>query len=79
MTIQSSVSKAALKEKVQGKGATKDRKNTAAQAKNKDIDKFKLYCDFTCNIQRIQPHQVAQRNPSIFFSLWNSSSFQAIL
>lgn len=63
MTVQSSVSKAALKEKVQEKGATK---NTAAQAKNKDIDKFKLYCDFTCNIQRIQPHQVAQQNPSIF-------------
>ncbi|TWW78344.1 S1 RNA-binding domain-containing protein 1 [Takifugu flavidus] len=62
VTIQSSVSKAALKEKVQGKGATKGHKNTAAQAKNKDIDKFQLYCDFTCNIQRIQPHQTLAIN-----------------
>eukprot|EP00066_Takifugu_rubripes_P012162 XP_011601428.1 PREDICTED: S1 RNA-binding domain-containing protein 1 isoform X1 [Takifugu rubripes] len=62
VTIQSSVSKAALKEKVQGKGATKGHKNTAAQAKNKDIDKFQLYCDFTCNIHRIQPHQTLAIN-----------------
>uniref|UniRef100_A0A674MD76 S1 RNA binding domain 1 n=1 Tax=Takifugu rubripes TaxID=31033 RepID=A0A674MD76_TAKRU len=46
VTIQSSVSKAALKEKVQGK----------------DIDKFQLYCDFTCNIHRIQPHQTLAIN-----------------
>uniref|UniRef100_A0A674PD59 S1 RNA binding domain 1 n=1 Tax=Takifugu rubripes TaxID=31033 RepID=A0A674PD59_TAKRU len=43
-------------------GATKGHKNTAAQAKNKDIDKFQLYCDFTCNIHRIQPHQTLAIN-----------------
>uniref|UniRef100_A0A8C6TAX7 S1 RNA binding domain 1 n=1 Tax=Neogobius melanostomus TaxID=47308 RepID=A0A8C6TAX7_9GOBI len=43
ITIQSTVSKSALKEKEQEKT---------------DIDKFSLYFDFTSNIQRIQPHQV---------------------
>uniref|UniRef100_A0A669DVT5 S1 RNA binding domain 1 n=1 Tax=Oreochromis niloticus TaxID=8128 RepID=A0A669DVT5_ORENI len=32
------------------------------QNKNKDIDKFQLYFDFTCNIQRIQPHQTLAIN-----------------
>uniref|UniRef100_I3IX55 S1 RNA binding domain 1 n=1 Tax=Oreochromis niloticus TaxID=8128 RepID=I3IX55_ORENI len=44
VSIQSSVSKSALKEKEQ------------------DIDKFQLYFDFTCNIQRIQPHQTLAIN-----------------
>uniref|UniRef100_A0A6Q2Y0I5 S1 motif domain-containing protein n=1 Tax=Esox lucius TaxID=8010 RepID=A0A6Q2Y0I5_ESOLU len=30
--------------------------------KPKDIDKFHLYCDFTCNIQRIQHHQTLAIN-----------------
>lgn len=57
--ICSSVSKAALKEKAQETG--KDRTKTGAHAKNKDIDNFQLYFDFSCNIQRIQPHQVAKQ------------------
>uniref|UniRef100_A0A3Q4MQF5 S1 RNA binding domain 1 n=1 Tax=Neolamprologus brichardi TaxID=32507 RepID=A0A3Q4MQF5_NEOBR len=52
VSIQSSVSKSALKEKEQAK----------PQNKNKDIDKFQLYFDFTCNIQRIQPHQTLAIN-----------------
>uniref|UniRef100_A0A8C9YTR2 S1 RNA-binding domain-containing protein 1 n=1 Tax=Sander lucioperca TaxID=283035 RepID=A0A8C9YTR2_SANLU len=47
VTIQSSVSKSALKEKEQEKS---------------DIDKFHLYVDFTCNIHRIQPHQTLAIN-----------------
>lgn len=58
VTIQSSVSKSALKEKEQEKSAEGNKKPGAQQNKNKDIDKFHLYLDFTCNIQRIQPHQV---------------------
>lgn len=58
VTIQSSVSKSALKEKEQEKSAQGHKKHGAQQNKNKDIDKFHLYFDFTCNIQRIQPHQV---------------------
>uniref|UniRef100_A0A4W6F7J4 S1 RNA binding domain 1 n=1 Tax=Lates calcarifer TaxID=8187 RepID=A0A4W6F7J4_LATCA len=34
----------------------------SAQNKNKDIDKFHLYFDFTCNIQRIQAHQTLAIN-----------------
>lgn len=49
VTIQSHVSKTALKEKELQK---------APQNKTKDIDKFHLYFDFTCNVLRIQPHQV---------------------
>lgn len=49
VTIQSHVSKSALKEKEPQKGP---------QNKNKDVDKFHLYFDFTCNVLRIQPHQV---------------------
>ncbi|CAF97071.1 unnamed protein product, partial [Tetraodon nigroviridis] len=30
--------------------------------KDKDIDKFQLYFDFTCNVQRIQPHQTLAIN-----------------
>uniref|UniRef100_A0A8C4DYH1 S1 RNA binding domain 1 n=1 Tax=Dicentrarchus labrax TaxID=13489 RepID=A0A8C4DYH1_DICLA len=33
-----------------------------SQNKNKDIDKFHLYFDFTCNIQRIQSHQTLAIN-----------------
>lgn len=59
VSIQSSVSKSALKEKEQAKPVQGHKtKAGAEQNKNKDIDKFQLYFDFTCNIQRIQPHQV---------------------
>lgn len=58
VTIQSSVSKSALKEKEQEKSVQGPKKTGAQQNKNKDIDKFHLYFDFTCNVQRIQPHQV---------------------
>lgn len=58
--IHSSVSKTALKEKAQEKGIRKDHAKAGAQAKNRDIDKFQLYFDFTANIQRIQPHQVGK-------------------
>nr|XP_040034791.1 S1 RNA-binding domain-containing protein 1 [Gasterosteus aculeatus aculeatus] len=62
VTIQSSVSKSALKEKEQEKSAEGNKKPGAQQNKNKDIDKFHLYLDFTCNIQRIQPHQTLAIN-----------------
>ncbi|RVE73515.1 hypothetical protein OJAV_G00032110 [Oryzias javanicus] len=56
VTIQSSVSKTALKEKEQEKAG---HKNAGAEhGRPKDIEKFHLYFEFTCNIQRIQPHQV---------------------
>lgn len=61
VTIQSSVSKSALKEKEQEKSVQGHKKPGAPQNKNKDIDKFHLYFDFTCNIQRIQSHQVARQ------------------
>uniref|UniRef100_A0AAX7TK72 YqgF/RNase H-like domain-containing protein n=1 Tax=Astatotilapia calliptera TaxID=8154 RepID=A0AAX7TK72_ASTCA len=58
VSIQSSVSKSALKEKEQAKPVQGHKtKAGTEQNKNKDIDKFQLYFDFTCNIQRIQPHQ----------------------
>ncbi|XP_042358215.1 S1 RNA-binding domain-containing protein 1 [Plectropomus leopardus] len=61
VTIQSSVSKSALKEKEQ-KSEQGHKKPGAQQNKNKDIDKFHLYVDFTCNIHRIQPHQTLAIN-----------------
>lgn len=61
VTIQSHVSKSALKEKEPPK---------APQNKTKDIDKFHLYFDFTCNVLRIQPHQVAKSSSfCILFSI----------
>lgn len=60
VTIQSSVSKSALKEKEQTQSAQGPNKTGAEQNKNKDFDKFHLYFDFTCNIQRIQSHQVTR-------------------
>ncbi|KAL3971835.1 mediator of RNA polymerase II transcription subunit 28 [Sarotherodon galilaeus] len=63
VSIQSSVSKSALKEKEQAKPVQGHKtKAGPEQNKNKDIDKFQLYCDFTCNIQRIQPHQTLAIN-----------------
>uniref|UniRef100_A0A3Q3Q187 S1 motif domain-containing protein n=1 Tax=Monopterus albus TaxID=43700 RepID=A0A3Q3Q187_MONAL len=62
VTIQSSVSKSALKEKEQEKSVQGQKKTGAQQNKNKDIDKFHLYFDFTCTIQRIQPHQTLAIN-----------------
>ncbi|XP_023819159.1 S1 RNA-binding domain-containing protein 1 [Oryzias latipes] len=60
VTIQSSVSKTALKEKEQDKSGSK--KAGAEHGKPKDIEKFHLYFEFTCNIQRIQPHQTLAIN-----------------
>lgn len=62
ITIQSAVSKSALKEKEQEKTAPKQQKTGPHQNKKQDIDKFSLYFDFTCNIQRIQPHQTLAIN-----------------
>uniref|UniRef100_A0A8C5H7I5 S1 motif domain-containing protein n=1 Tax=Gouania willdenowi TaxID=441366 RepID=A0A8C5H7I5_GOUWI len=62
ITIQSSVSKTALKEKEQEKAAQAPPKTKAEQNKSKDFDKFHLYFDFTCNVQRIQPHQTLAIN-----------------
>ncbi|XP_041644729.1 S1 RNA-binding domain-containing protein 1 [Cheilinus undulatus] len=62
VTIQSSVTKSALKEKAQEKPFHGHQKPGTQQNKNKDIDKFCLYFDFTCNIQRIQPHQTLAIN-----------------
>lgn len=79
VTIQSHVSKAALKEKEPQK---------ALQNKNKDIDKFHLYFDFTCNVLRIQPHQVANSSFSaewqetlkwIFTTVWSTNQRPARL
>ncbi|KAK1905508.1 S1 RNA-binding domain containing protein 1 [Dissostichus eleginoides] len=61
VTIQSSVSKSALKEKEQ-KSVQDHKKPGAKQNKKMDIDKFHLYVDFTSNIQRIQPHQTLAIN-----------------
>uniref|UniRef100_A0A8C3AZM2 S1 RNA binding domain 1 n=1 Tax=Cyclopterus lumpus TaxID=8103 RepID=A0A8C3AZM2_CYCLU len=61
VTIQSSVSKSALKEKEQT-SVDVFKKPGGQQNKTKDIDKFHLYVDFTCNIQRIQPHQTLAIN-----------------
>lgn len=60
VTIQSSVSKTALKEKEQEKVAQEHKKPGAGHPPKKDFDKFQLYFDFTCNVQRIQPHQVTR-------------------
>lgn len=62
ITIQSAVSKSALKEKDQEKSAPNHHKPGTHQNKKQDIDKFNLYFDFTCNIQRIQPHQTLAIN-----------------
>ncbi|XP_069000462.1 S1 RNA-binding domain-containing protein 1 [Embiotoca jacksoni] len=62
VTLQSSVSKSAQKEKGQEKSVKGQNKLGAEQNKNKDIDKFQLYFDFTCNVQRIQPHQTLAIN-----------------
>ncbi|XP_036402629.1 S1 RNA-binding domain-containing protein 1 [Megalops cyprinoides] len=56
VTLHSAVSKAALKEQAQ------QQQKADKSAKPKDIDKFRLYSDFTCNIQRIQHHQILAIN-----------------
>ncbi|XP_020507457.2 S1 RNA-binding domain-containing protein 1 [Labrus bergylta] len=58
VTIQSSVSKSALKEREQEKAVQGHQKPN----KNKDIDKFHLYFNFNNNIQRIQSHQTLAIN-----------------
>jgi len=50
VTIHSSVSKTALKEQQPQQGNQK--------SKPKDIANFSLYTDFTCDVHRIQHHQV---------------------
>ncbi|XP_070697267.1 S1 RNA-binding domain-containing protein 1 [Pempheris klunzingeri] len=62
VTIQSSVSKSALKEKEQDKSGRSQKQPQAQQNKNKDMDKFHLYFNFNCNIQRIQSHQTLAIN-----------------
>ncbi|XP_055358635.1 S1 RNA-binding domain-containing protein 1 isoform X2 [Betta splendens] len=62
VTIQSAVSKSALKEKEQEKSEEGHKQAGPHHNKNKDVDKFHLYFDFTCNIQRIQPHQTLAIN-----------------
>uniref|UniRef100_A0A1A7WKQ9 S1 RNA-binding domain-containing protein 1 n=3 Tax=Iconisemion striatum TaxID=60296 RepID=A0A1A7WKQ9_9TELE len=62
VTIQSSVSKSASNKKEQGKSDQGCKKPGDEQNKNKDLDKFHLYFDFTCNIQRIQSHQTLAIN-----------------
>ncbi|XP_043111676.1 S1 RNA-binding domain-containing protein 1 isoform X2 [Puntigrus tetrazona] len=54
VTIHSSVSKTALKEQQPQQGNQK--------SKPKDIAKFSLYVDFTCDVQRIQHHQTLAIN-----------------
>uniref|UniRef100_A0A671RXP4 S1 RNA-binding domain-containing protein 1 n=1 Tax=Sinocyclocheilus anshuiensis TaxID=1608454 RepID=A0A671RXP4_9TELE len=54
VTIHSSVSKTALKEQQPQQGNQK--------SKPKDIAKFSLYIDFTCDVQRIQHHQTLAIN-----------------
>ncbi|XP_067278032.1 S1 RNA-binding domain-containing protein 1 isoform X2 [Pseudorasbora parva] len=54
VTIHSSVSKTALKEQQPQEGNQK--------SKPKDIAKFSLYTDFTCEVQRIQHHQTLAIN-----------------
>ncbi|KAI7805635.1 S1 RNA-binding domain-containing protein 1 isoform X1 [Triplophysa rosa] len=54
VTIHSAVSKTALKEQQEQQGNQK--------SKPKDIAKFSLYTDFTCNIQQIQHHQTLAIN-----------------
>ncbi|XP_043991507.1 S1 RNA-binding domain-containing protein 1 [Gambusia affinis] len=62
VTIQSSISKTALKEKEQEKVAQEHKTPGVEHPKKKDFDKFQLYFDFTCNVQRIQPHQTLAIN-----------------
>ncbi|XP_058880803.1 S1 RNA-binding domain-containing protein 1 isoform X2 [Acipenser ruthenus] len=51
ITIHSTVSKTALKEQKDEKGA-----------KPKDIDKFQLYADFTANVKNVHHHQILAIN-----------------
>ncbi|XP_054655194.1 S1 RNA-binding domain-containing protein 1 [Dunckerocampus dactyliophorus] len=63
VTLHSSVTKAALKEKEEQEKSDQDHKKPGVQKKKKqDVDKFQLYFDFTCNIKRIQPHQTLAIN-----------------
>lgn len=60
VTIHSAVSKTALKEQQEQQGNQK--------SKPKDIAKFSLYTDFSCNVQQIQHHQV-------WSQLWSQTTF----
>ncbi|XP_072532959.1 S1 RNA-binding domain-containing protein 1 [Salminus brasiliensis] len=55
VTIQSTVSKTALKEQQQQQAADQ-------KGKPKDISKFSLYFEFRCSVQRIQHHQTLAIN-----------------
>ncbi|XP_018580587.2 S1 RNA-binding domain-containing protein 1 isoform X2 [Scleropages formosus] len=60
VTIHSSLSKTALKEKEKGKEM--QQRPVEKPGKPKDIDKFHLYYDFTCDVRRIQHHQILAIN-----------------
>ncbi|CAL8300330.1 unnamed protein product [Merluccius merluccius] len=63
VTIQSVVSKSALKEQGGESQPSHSKAGPRAQQnKTKDIDKFRLYFDFSSNVQRIQPHQTLAIN-----------------
>ncbi|XP_057703658.1 S1 RNA-binding domain-containing protein 1 isoform X1 [Corythoichthys intestinalis] len=57
VTLHSSVTKTALKEKEQEKSQANDKKN-----KKQDLDKFHLYFNFTNGVGRVQPHQTLAIN-----------------
>ncbi|KPP71057.1 hypothetical protein Z043_110066 [Scleropages formosus] len=57
VTIHSSLSKTALKEK----GKEMQQRPVEKPGKPKDIDKFHLYYDFTCDVRRIQHHQLYEK------------------
>ncbi|XP_061546071.1 S1 RNA-binding domain-containing protein 1 [Phycodurus eques] len=61
VTLHSSVTKTAIKEKEQEKSQPSD-KPAAQKNKKQDVDKFHLYFDFTSTVQRIQPHQTLAIN-----------------
>ncbi|XP_061646402.1 S1 RNA-binding domain-containing protein 1 [Phyllopteryx taeniolatus] len=62
VTLHSSVTKTAIKEKEQEKSQPSDKKPAAQKNKKQDVDKFHLYFDFTSTVQRIQPHQTMAIN-----------------
>ncbi|XP_077470226.1 S1 RNA-binding domain-containing protein 1 [Stigmatopora argus] len=57
VTLHSTVTKTALKEKEQEKSQPNDKKH-----KKQDLDKFQLYFNFTSTIRRVQPHQTLAVN-----------------
>ncbi|MFT7805995.1 S1 RNA-binding domain-containing protein 1 isoform X2 [Arapaima gigas] len=64
VTVHSSVSKTALKEKEKEQEKEKGTQQRPGErpGKPKDIDKFHLYFDFTCDVRHIQHHQILAIN-----------------